>query len=93
VKPDSPIPVTFRLAGPAWSPNLADLALRPAVEAIAKQAGSALVGKALGKAVGVDAGNVDEAKKKAEDQARRRAEEGKKKLEEEAKGRLQGLFK
>ncbi|HZZ85035.1 MAG TPA: AsmA-like C-terminal region-containing protein [Anaeromyxobacteraceae bacterium] len=93
VTPSGPIPVTFRVAGPATSPALTDLALRPAVEAIVKQAGSALLGKALGKAAGVPVGNVDEAKKKAADEARQRADEARKKLEDQAKSRLQGLFK
>ncbi len=93
VKPAAPVPVTFRLAGPAWSPALADLALGPAVEAIVRQAGAALVGKAIGKAVGVPAGSVDEAKQKAAAEAQQQADQARKKLEDQAKSRLQGLFK
>ncbi|BDG08751.1 DUF748 domain-containing protein [Anaeromyxobacter paludicola] len=93
VTPAAPLPVTFRLAGPAWSPSLADLQLRPAVEAIAKQAGSALVGRVLGRAPGLGgAKSVDEAKQKASQQAQQQADEARKKLEDQAKSRLQGLF-
>jgi len=70
VKPAQPIPVNLRLTGPAWSPQVSDLDLKPAVAQIMKEAGSALVGKALG----VD--NVDQtqqaAQKKAEEQAKNR---------------------
>ena len=70
MKPAQPIPVNLRLTGPAWSPQVSDLDLKPAVAQIMKEAGSALVGKALG----VD--NVDQtqqaAQKKAEEQAKNR---------------------
>jgi hypothetical protein len=76
---------------------VSDLDLKPAVAQIMKEAGPALVAKA----VGVD--NVDQAQqaaeKKAEEEARRArqkaAEEGarqQQKLEEHAKNRLKGLF-
>lgn len=91
-KPSAPIPVTFNLAGPAWSPRLEGLALDGAVKAIASQAGAG----ALGRAVGVEGGSVEEvaAKKRAEAEARAReeAEQQKKRLEDEAKKRLKGLF-
>jgi hypothetical protein len=47
VKPGDPVPVKLRLTGPAWNPSLTDLDLKPAVEMIARQAGSALLGTAL----------------------------------------------
>lgn len=91
-KPKAAIPVTFRLGGPAWKPTIESLALGPAVRAIAEQA----VGGAVGKALGVEGGSVDEvaAKKRAEAEARAReeTEKGKKKLEDEAKKKLRGLF-
>jgi AsmA protein len=92
-KPSAPIPVTFNLSGPAWSPRLEGLALDAAVKAIAGQA----AGGAIGRAVGVEgATSVEDAaaKKRAEAEARARqeAEERKKKLEEEAKKRLRGIF-
>lgn len=96
VKPSAAIPVNLKLIGPAWSPSLADLDLKPAVNQIVKEAGSALVGKALG----VDPGQAQaEAQKKAqavqEDAQKKAAEEAarqKQKLEEEARNRLKGLF-
>ncbi|TMA21145.1 MAG: AsmA family protein, partial [Deltaproteobacteria bacterium] len=48
VKPASAIPVTLKLVGPAWSPTVADLDLKPAVNEIVKQGGAALVGRAFG---------------------------------------------
>jgi AsmA protein len=96
VKPAGPIPVSLKLIGPAWSPTIADLDLKPAVSQIVKEAGSALVGKALG--VSPDQAQA-EAQKKAEavqqDAQKKAAEEAarqKQKLEEEAKNRLKGLF-
>ncbi|MCA1829377.1 MAG: YdbH domain-containing protein [Myxococcales bacterium] len=96
VKPSAPIPVNLKLIGPAWSPTLSDLDLKPAVNQIVKEAGSALVGKALG----VDPAQAQaEAQKKADavqqDAQKKAAEEAarqKQKLEEEAKNRLKGLF-
>src|SRR5207245_828172 len=48
VKPASAIPVTLKLVGPAWSPSVADLDLKPAVNEIVRQGGAALVGRAFG---------------------------------------------
>lgn len=91
-KPKAPIPVTFRLAGPAWKPRVEALALEPAVRAIAEQAAAG----AIGRAIGVEGDSVEDvaAKKRAEAEARAReeAEKRKKKLEEEAKKKLRGLF-
>jgi AsmA protein len=67
VKPAQPIPVNLRLIGPAWSPQVADLDLRPAVAQIVREAGSAVVGKALG----VD--NVDQAQRDAQKQVEQEA--------------------
>jgi AsmA protein len=107
VKPSNPIPVTVRLIGPAWSPTVADLDLKPAVSQIVKEGGAALIGRAFG----VDAGNAQQAaeqraqlvqadtQKKAQaeaDAAKQKAQaaaaEEQKKLEEQAKNRLKGLF-
>jgi AsmA protein len=70
VKPAQPIPVNLRLIGPAWSPQVADLDLRPAVAQIVREAGSALVGKALG-VDKVDQAQQD-AEKKVEEEAQNR---------------------
>ncbi|BDG01038.1 DUF748 domain-containing protein [Anaeromyxobacter oryzae] len=91
-KPTTPIPVGFRISGPAWNPRLDGLSLDAAVQAIVKEAAAG----ALGKAIGVGAGSVDEtaAKKKAEAEARAReeADAARKKVEDEARKRLKGLF-
>ena len=96
VKPASAIPVTLKLVGPAWSPTVADLDLKPAVNEIVKQGGAALVGRAFG----VDSSKAQQAAEqkaqKVQDEAQKRAEAEaaaqKKKVEEEAKNRLKGLF-
>jgi AsmA protein len=89
-KPTGPIPVTFQLGGPAWSPHVEGLALDAAARAIGQQAAAGAVGRALG----IQGGSVDEAaaKKAAEDRAKQEANKQQKKLEEEAQKRLKGLF-
>ena len=107
VKPANAIPVTVKLVGPAWSPSLADLDLKPAVNQIVKEGGSAL----LGRAFGVDSSKAQQAaeqkaqqvqadaQKRAQsevDAAKQKADAEaaaqKKKIEDEAKSRLKGLF-
>ncbi|HUJ27648.1 MAG TPA: AsmA family protein [Myxococcales bacterium] len=66
VKPAGPIPVSLELTGPAWSPSVTNLDLKPAVSQIVKEGGTALVGKALG----VDGSKTDAVKQKAEDAAK-----------------------
>ena len=100
-KPQQAVPFNVKITGPAWSPTVSDFDLKPAVSQLAKEAGSALLGKALG----VD--NVDQAvdqkKKEAEDAAKKKQEElqkqaqdqadaARKKVEDEAKNKLKGLF-
>jgi AsmA protein len=102
-RPRAPIPVTFRLAGPAWRPRVEALALDPAVRAIAEQAAAG----AIGRAVGVEGESVEDvaAKARAEAEARAReeaertrakleeeAERSRAKLEEEARKRLRGVL-
>jgi AsmA protein len=96
VKPANPIPVNLRLVGPAWSPSVTDLDLKAAVSQIVKEGGSAL----LGRAIGVDSSNAQQAAEQkaqqmqadAQKRAQAEAEAQKKKVEEEAKNRLKGLF-
>ncbi len=96
VKPAGPIPVKLRLTGPAWSPSMVDLDLRPAVEQVMKEGGSALLGRTLG----VDAGKAQQqaerraqqAEAEAQQRAQAEAAAQQKKLEEEAKNKLKGLF-
>ena len=73
-RPSAPIPVSFRLSGPAWSPVLSDMALQPAVTAILKEAGSAALGKAIGVPGGTPERTAQDAQKKAADEARKRIE-------------------
>ncbi|HET7788919.1 MAG TPA: AsmA family protein [Myxococcales bacterium] len=92
VKPASAIPVNLKLVGPAWSPSLTDLDLKPAVSQIVKEGGAALMGKALG----VDSSQAQKAAEQRASQvqadAQKKAAEQRKKIEEEAKNRLKGLF-
>jgi len=71
-RPGAPVPVAFRLAGPAWSPSISGMDLKPAVNAILKEAGSAALGKALG-VPGGQAGPKD-LKEKAGEEAKKRLE-------------------
>src|SRR5205085_10025834 len=64
VKPAQAIPVNLKLVGPAWSPSVSDLDLKPAVSQIVKEGGAALVGKALG----VDSSKAEETAKQKADQ-------------------------
>ncbi|WP_242354977.1 MULTISPECIES: AsmA-like C-terminal region-containing protein [unclassified Anaeromyxobacter] len=91
-KPTAPIPVAFRLAGPAWKPRLDGLSLDGAVKAIVQQAAAGALGRAVG-AEGANVGDVAAKKKaEAEGKARDEAERQKKRLEDEAKKKLKGLF-
>ncbi len=71
-RPAAPVPVAFRLTGPAWSPSVAGMDLKPAVNAILKEAG----GAALGKALGVPGGQAQPitTKEKAAEEARKKLE-------------------
>lgn len=76
-RPSAAIPVSFRLTGPAWSPSLSGMDLKPAVSAIVQEAGAAALGKALGAPAGKSPASPQDLKKAAQ---------------EEAKKRLKGLF-
>ncbi|HTO96282.1 MAG TPA: AsmA family protein [Myxococcales bacterium] len=69
VKPQGPVPVSLKLVGPAWSPSVTDLDLKPAVSQIVKEAGSSLLGQALGTGAQSDA---EAQKKKLEEEAKSR---------------------
>jgi AsmA protein len=96
VKPANPIPVNLKLVGPAWNPTATELDLKPAVNQIVKEGGTAL----LGRAFGVDSSKAQESAEQkagqvqaeAQKRAEAEAEAKRKKLEEEAKNRLKGLF-
>jgi AsmA protein len=78
VKPANPIPVKLRLVGPAWSPSVVDLDLKPAVDQIMKEGGAALLGRALG----VDSGSAQQA---AEQKAEQVQQDAQKRAQAEAK--------
>jgi len=96
VKLPGPLPIAFRLVGPAGSPRLEGLALDGAVKALAAGAAGAVL-----KEAGVDVGaakaqaeaKVAEARATAEAEAKRVAEEARKRLADEAKKKLKDLFK
>jgi AsmA protein len=96
VKPANPIPVKLRLIGPAWSPSVADLDLKPAVEQIMKEGGAALLGSKLGvdpsKAQQVAQAKASQVQEDAKKRAEAEAAAQQKKLEDEAKNKLKGLF-
>ncbi len=70
-RPSAPVPVTFRLTGPAWSPSISGLDVKPAASAILREAGTA----ALGKAIGAPApASQQDLEKKAAQEAKKRLE-------------------
>lgn len=73
-RPSAPVPVSFRLSGPAWSPTLSDMDLKPAVSAILKEAGSAALGKALGVPGATTGQKAQDVQKKAGDEVKKRLE-------------------
>jgi AsmA protein len=77
-RPSAPIPVPFRLAGPAWKPSVVDVGVEQAVSAIVKEA----AGRALG-AAGVDEAAVAAKRAEAEAAARAQEEELRRKADEQ----------
>jgi AsmA protein len=77
------IPFAVHLAGPAWNPSVENLDVKPAAMEIAKEAGTGLIGKAIG----VDLGKGTQ--QQQVDQAKQQAE---KKLQDEASKQLKGIF-
>jgi AsmA protein len=91
-KVDGPIPLSFKLAGKAWSPRLGGLDVMPAVKAIGAKLGEA----ALGKALGIEGSPKEAAKEKAaevKEQAKEKAEDAAKAVKKDAAKKLKGLFK
>jgi len=102
VKLTAPLPLGFKLVGPAWKPRLEGLALDGAVKTLAAAAATSALAQA-----GVDTAALQEraknakaeaqqaaadARAKAEAEAKKGAADATKKLEAEAKKRLKGLF-
>lgn len=95
VTPKDPVPLAFKLVGPAWSPRVTGLDVRPAVKSLLAQAAAGGLRSLFGgnkSATPAQAQQaLDNPKAAAEDQARKHAEDVRK-LEEEAKKKLKGLF-
>jgi AsmA protein len=105
--PTGPVPVTLKLTGKAWSPQVTGLDVKPAATAIAKMAAASAAtellgekGKEVGKVItgGTDAAKeaaraeAEKRQKELEEKARQEAEAARKKAEEEAKKRIKGIF-
>jgi AsmA protein len=88
-KPKEAIPVTCRLAGPAWNPSIEGLSVDSAASAIAQEAVSGALGHFLG---GNTSSGSSEAEKKAGAASQDEADKARKDLEAQAKKKLQGLF-
>jgi AsmA protein len=80
VTPTEAIPVTLKLTGPAWKPEITALDVKPAATAIAKQAAAGLAGKLLGE----KGKQVEQIITGGEQAAREEAERRKKELEQKA---------
>jgi AsmA protein len=80
VTPTDAIPVTLKVTGPAWKPEVTAVDVKPAVAAIAKQAAGGLAGKLLGE----KGKKVQEVITGGEQAAREEAERRKKELEQKA---------
>jgi AsmA protein len=101
VTPTAPIPVAVKVTGPAWSPEVSGVDVKPAATAIAKQAATGLAGQLLGDRAkpvqaiiegGEERARAEEVRKKLEEAAGAEQERARQRAEEEAKKRLRGLF-
>ena len=107
VTPPEELPLTLKLKGKAWSPEVTDLDVKPAVTTLAKLAAADAAtrllgdkGEQVGKIItgGKDAAKeaaqaeLDKRQKELEERARQEKEAASKRAEEEAKKRLKGLF-
>src|SRR5207253_1111895 len=92
VNPANPIPVNLKLIGPAWNPTAADLDLKPAVNQIVKEGGTALLGRAFGvdssKAQQTAEQKAGQVQADAQKRAEAEAEAKRKKLEEQVSAAL-----
>jgi len=83
VTPSEPIPVSFKLGGPAWKPVVTDVDLKGAVASIVKQAATGALGRLLGRGgAGTEGAKpTEEAQQKVKEQ-----------VGDDVKKRLKGLF-
>jgi AsmA protein len=80
VTPTEAIPVTLKLTGPAWAPEVTSLDVKPAATAIAKHAAAGLAGRLLGE----KGKQVEQVITGGEQAAREEAERRKQELEQKA---------
>jgi AsmA protein len=85
-KTAGPIPVPFKLGGPAWHPTVSEVGVQQAVTEIAKGMAGGLLGGTSAESA------VSGQRAKAESEAKAQQEAAKKRAEEEAKKGLQQLF-
>ena len=70
-RPSAPVPVAFRLTGPAWSPAISGLDVKPAANAVLREAGTAALRKAVGAPTPASQQDLE---KKAAEEAKKRLE-------------------
>jgi AsmA protein len=70
-----PIPIAVKLTGPAWKPRLSEVDVKPAVTAIAQQAGAAVAEKVIGDKLGEKGKAVTQAIKGNPEAVKREAEQ------------------
>lgn len=87
--PKAPIPLAFKLTGPAWKPQVGGLDLKPAVKAIASQAVGGVAEKLLGDKAKVITGGTESIKDNAQQVAQQRADQERAKAEAEAREKLE----
>jgi AsmA protein len=88
-RPTSPIPVTFRLAGPAWKPSVTDVSVASAVQAILKDVAAGAIGAPTAQAEAAARDRAAALQKQADEEAAR----AKTRVQDELKKGLEGLFR
>jgi AsmA protein len=100
VTPPEPIPVALSLSGPAWSPQISGLDVKPAALTVARLAGASTlrslfgesdIGKAAAGALG-GSGAAGTEQSQGQQKAQSEAEVLRQQAAEEARKKLQGLF-
>jgi AsmA protein len=97
VTPSAPVPINLKVVGPAASPQVTGVDVKPAAELIAKQAATSLAGKLIPGKAGKEiqgilgGGGTDQAKQEAQQKAQQQAAEQQKKAEDAAKAQQKKL--
>ncbi len=89
-KVDAPLPIKFKLGGPAWKPELTDVDVGDALKVIVRGAAAGAIGRVLGGAAGekasaIIAGGADKAKAEAQKAAQAQIDAQRSKAEAAAK--------